>query len=184
MVIERVPDATDGWELATAACVASGEDFTERARALGAALRRRPRPARRGLRHPAPSRATSWPTPWAPGWTPPWRPPASSAPYADALRGAFDALRGRELAVQRVHGDFHLGQTLRNAEGWTIIDFEGEPAKTAAERRAFDSPWRDVAGMVRSFDYARSAHPDPDSDAGDQLGGCVPGAFLTGYCRA
>jgi maltokinase len=92
--------------------------------------------------------------------------------------------------VQRVHGDFHLGQTLWSAAthagsgGWTIIDFEGEPAKTAAERRAFDSPWRDVAGMVRSFDYVRSAHPDPSSEAATKWADEAREAFLMGYCGA
>jgi maltokinase len=75
--------------------------------------------------------------------------------HAPALRELYDAagaLPGSD--IQRVHGDLHLGQTLRTVKGWKIVDFEGEPAKPLAERVRPDSPWRDVAGMLRSFDYA------------------------------
>ena len=78
------------------------------------------------------------------------------APYVDDLRAAYDALAALPagVPVQRIHGDFHLGQTLRIESGWKIIDFEGEPARPLAERVALMSPLRDVAGMLRSFDYA------------------------------
>jgi maltokinase len=77
------------------------------------------------------------------------------AEYAEALRGKFAAVADvPRVEVQQVHGDLHLGQTLRTVKGWKIVDFEGEPAKPLAERVLPDSVWRDVAGMLRSFDYA------------------------------
>jgi maltokinase len=100
------------------------------------------------------------------------------APHVPGLLRCFDELGAETLDTQRVHGDFHLGQTLHTPSGWKIIDFEGEPAKTITERRLPDSVWRDVAGMLRSFDYAAASVPGPDSQA---WAAQCRAAFLRGY---
>jgi maltokinase len=81
---------------------------------------------------------------------------AELRPHAEGVRAAYDAVGGRTdpVPVQRVHGDLHLGQVLRTDSGWVLLDFEGEPARPLAERTALMSPLRDVAGMLRSYDYA------------------------------
>ncbi len=83
-----------------------------------------------------------------------------------------------EGIATRVHGDLHLGQMLLDSRGtWQIVDFEGEPLRPLEERRAMDSPARDVAGMLRSFDYAGQA----DTTGNQEWVDTAQQAFLSGY---
>jgi maltokinase len=112
--------------------------------------------------------------------------------YAAGLRAAFRALGGHEsgLPVQRVHGDYHLGQVLRTSHRWVVLDFEGEPAKPLSERTRLEPPVRDLAGMLRSFDYAArhllADHPHERqlSYRADEWATRNRTAFLDGYAEA
>ncbi len=73
---------------------------------------------------------------------------------AQRIIDGLDALAGAGVAKTRIHGDYHLGQVLKTADSWIILDFEGEPLRSIAERRARHTPLKDVAGMLRSFNYA------------------------------
>ncbi|GLF94749.1 maltokinase N-terminal cap-like domain-containing protein [Streptomyces yaizuensis] len=158
----------DGWRLALAA-LAAGAPFTDEARALGrvtaevhTALAGELPTARLagpgterladGMRRRLDQAARQVP---------------ALLPYVPRLRAAFDAIaelgrRGRGWRAQRVHGDLHLGQALRDGTGtpghWSVIDFEGEPARPLRERRRPEPTVRDIAGMLRSFDYAARTH--------------------------
>jgi trehalose synthase-fused probable maltokinase len=103
---------------------------------------------------------------------------------APRIASQLEALEaGGDAHVSRIHGDYHLGQLLRRADGFAVIDFEGEPARTLVERRAPASPLRDVAGMLRSLEYAAhttSRNGSPDGESAAWLRG-ARAALLDGY---
>ncbi len=178
--------AEDGWELALRT-LAKGDDFAEEAYALGEATAE----VHTALAAAAPVvslgppqreviademvqrlRATAQDVPML-------------RPYVPALTTAFEELRRLPDAevgfAQRVHGDLHLGQCLRASDGtWQLIDFEGEPARPLSERRREQPAMRDVAGMLRSFDYAAGSVPE----GGPAWAADCREAYCAGYAAA
>jgi len=176
MVVEKLAEAHDGWALALHS-LQQQAGFGSEAKALGTALAE----THSALREAFPTARAAGASVAAVMRERLDRAMATApvlTPYAAALQQLFDQLGPESLPLQRVHGDFHLGQTLHTPRGWKIIDFEGEPAKSLAERAAPDSIWRDIAGMLRSFDYAAASAPGPRS--ADWRNECRS-AFLEGY---
>ncbi|MDR7384215.1 maltokinase N-terminal cap-like domain-containing protein [Promicromonospora iranensis] len=186
---ELVTDATDGFELACA-YAARDEDFGERAAELGAVVAHLHVVLRRALGE-------------GPGLEPAGfmgvlrRRAAEAfadvpdlAPQRAGVTALFDAVSARLAAavertggvvpLQPIHGDLHLGQALHSSSGWKVLDFEGEPQRPVSERVAPDLPLRDVAGMLRSLDYAAAVGQttDPHWAAHAQV------SFLEGYRQA
>jgi maltokinase len=182
---EFLPGVEDAWRVAVRA-VEVAEDFTERARALGVTTAE----MHETLHSALPSRATT---------------PSDIATTVASMRYRFElaaaevpALAGYRPALervylgasaspwpalQRIHGDFHLGQVLSvPGRGWVVLDFEGEPMRPMSERSLPDIPLRDVAGMLRSFDYVAGsfelAHPGESASA---WASSCRRAFLDGY---
>ncbi|CAL9272299.1 MULTISPECIES: maltokinase [Streptomyces] len=148
-------DASDGWTLSLNA-LAAGDDFTVQAHELGRAM---------ADVHLALAEAFPPGPPGENGRTAAAMTERLTAaahcvpalqPFVPGLRAAFAALSTCDSGppAQRIHGDLHLGQVLRAGRDWFVIDFEGEPSRPLSERRSAHSPVRDIAGMLRSFDYA------------------------------
>lgn len=181
---EFLPGAVDAWRLALESAAAD-EDFTEPARRLGVTT---------ATVHATLAQAL------------PTRPADASdiANTIDQMRGRLNAaLREvplleqhraaleRTLAFasaarwpgqQRIHGDLHLGQVLDvPGRGWFVVDFEGEPLRPMVERSRLDSPLRDVAGMLRSFDYVAGALGVTAEVDGREWARAARLAFVEGY---
>ena len=187
---EFLEGAEDAWRTAVRAATA-GEDFSLRARRLGQAT---------AELHT--TLATAMPT----------REPAAAdidrmltamrsradaalaaVPALSAYRGTIDAalLAVRKAPwprLQRIHGDYHLGQVLAVGDAWVIVDFEGEPLRPMTERSELDLPLRDVAGMLRSFDYVAGAVLHEGGSAAEleptEWARTARLAFLAGYFEA
>ncbi|WP_149831274.1 maltokinase N-terminal cap-like domain-containing protein [Streptomyces tailanensis] len=150
-----LPDASDGWTLALGA-LAAGHGFTAEARELGQATAE----VHLALASAFPVGPLDENARTAAAMTERLEAAAHCVPalqpFVPGLRTAFRALLSCDVGppAQRVHGDLHLGQVLRADREWFVIDFEGEPSRPLAERCGTQSPVRDIAGMLRSFDYA------------------------------
>ncbi|WP_307805361.1 maltokinase N-terminal cap-like domain-containing protein [Streptomyces spirodelae] len=187
----------DGWQLALRA-LARGADFTAAAHALGRTTAR----VHTGLAEALPTGTLTGPELMRTAEGMAGRLEAAGAavpalrPYRAALLETFRALaalgaRGRGLRAQRVHGDLHLGQALARgggtgAEDWTLIDFEGEPARPLSERRAPQPVERDIAGMLRSFDYAACQGPAAGAESARARAWAAANraAYCAGYAEA
>ncbi|MCP2367448.1 putative trehalose synthase [Agromyces flavus] len=187
---EFLPGVEDAWRVALLAA-AGGRDFADDARALGVAVAEVHRslggafPRERASAELIAAIDEAWQRRLTIGVAevPALEPhrAAIAEYYARATQGAWPQL-------QRIHGDLHLGQVILSPErGWLLLDFEGEPMRPMAERRRPDLPVRDVAGMLRSFDYVAGAteivHPERAAEARTWAASARQ-AFIDGYIAA
>ena len=182
---EFFPGTEDAWRVALRA-IAADEDFSDRARELGAATAEvHSRLAEVMPTEPVTAEAVAT---TVAGMRGRYAAAASEVPglaeHEQRIAAVFDrAADASWPALQRIHGDYHLGQVLQvNGRGWVLLDFEGEPLRPLSERTRPDLAVRDVAGMLRSFDYAggswEQAHPGQDARAWVDA---AQRAFLEGY---
>ncbi|MDL5350591.1 phosphotransferase [Microbacterium sp. zg-YB36] len=184
---EFFPSVEDAWRVALRSA-AHGVDFGQSAYDLGAATA----DVHRSLAHVFPAAPAS--TGNRAALRDAWQRRLATAiaevrPLAEA-RQAIEAVYDRALEVdwpplQRIHGDYHLGQVVLVPDrGWVLLDFEGEPLRAMTERMLPDLALRDVAGMLRSFDYVagsiRLDHPDRSAAVRDWARVAREG-FLAGY---
>ena len=184
---EFLPGVEDAWRVALAA-VASDTDFSEQARSLGQTTAEVHATLAKAMTTlPATDEDVA-------ALTRSMRARHASAVSEVPALAAYDSMVHDSIAqvssakwpaLQRIHGDFHLGQVLDVPHrGWVLVDFEGEPLRPLAERTQPDLTLRDVAGMLRSFDYAAGSweqtHPGRSAAAWADR---ARTAFLEGYAQ-
>ncbi|MBE3075981.1 MAG: aminoglycoside phosphotransferase [Actinobacteria bacterium] len=184
---EFLPGVDDAWRVALAAA-ASGADFSERARSLGQATAQvhatlaQAMGTREASDEDIAALTRSMRTRHASAVS---EVPALAA-YDSMVHASIEAVSSAKWpALQRIHGDYHLGQVLDVPDrGWVLVDFEGEPLRPLAERTEPDLALRDVAGMLRSFDYVAGSweqtHPGRSAA---QWSDRARTAFLEGYAQ-
>jgi predicted trehalose synthase len=174
----------DGWSVALEAA-REGRDFTEASRDLGTAVAGVHGALGAALGASAPDQDAVVATGVA--WRRRLRIAAAEVPAVADRLPAIETVYRTALErtwplLQRIHGDLHLGQVLAVPHGgWRLVDFEGEPLRPMTERAIPDLPPRDVAGMLRSFDYAGAVGEAPD--AAEWSAACRS-AFLDAYTSA
>ena len=181
---EFLPGVQDAWR--TALVAARGDtDFTARARVLGSATAQVHATLREafGTQEVTPERRATLVDRLRERHTAAVAAVPDLQEYADAVESVFAAAATAQWPpLQRIHGDYHLGQVLDVPDrGWVLVDFEGEPLRPLAERSLPDLALRDVAGMLRSFDYAAgSIRQEGDLDRAGWAR-AARAAFLEGY---
>ncbi|WP_213814065.1 phosphotransferase [Glaciihabitans sp. dw_435] len=182
---EFLPGVEDAWRVALSAAE-SGEDFSERAHALGVAtadvhaILATQMPTRVASRDDIDAVLASMRARLTLAML--------EVPSLETCREAIEAIYAAASDapwpnLQRIHGDYHLGQVLAVPDrGWVLLDFEGEPLRPMAERSELDVTLRDVAGMLRSFDYAAgSVALRNGDDTAAAWASAARHAFVDGY---
>lgn len=153
---EFLPGVEDAWRVALTSA-AAGSSFVDEARALGVAVAEVHLSL--GVLFPRERPSDDLIDANTAAWTRRLDIAVAEVPELEPHREAIEAFYARAQAgawpeLQRIHGDLHLGQVLLVPDrGWVLLDFEGEPMRPMHDRRRPDLPVRDVAGMLRSFDY-------------------------------
>ncbi|MBM6405451.1 aminoglycoside phosphotransferase [Phycicoccus sp. CSK15P-2] len=181
---EFLPGVQDAWRVALAAAE-RGDDFTGPARDLGAATAE--------VHHSLAEALGTTPTTdeqvrgILAGMRQRLDAAVTAAPELEETRPAVEAVLAAAADthwpdLQRVHGDYHLGQVLHSPErGWVLLDFEGEPLRPLAERSLPDQWVRDVAGMLRSIDYAGGSREQATGSSARDWVAATQESFLDGY---
>jgi predicted trehalose synthase len=187
---EFLGGAEDGWRVALRAATA-GEDFSLRARRLGEATAELHATLAEAMptREPANGDVDRLLAAMRARAGAALHAVPALAEYRGAIDAALEAVRQTPWPrLQRIHGDYHLGQVLAVGNAWVIVDFEGEPLRPMGERSELDLPLRDVAGMLRSFDYVagavlRAGAPTTELDP-TEWAQSARLAFLAGYSES